>query len=169
MKQNSKAAGGPRALYLRAYSGLATAAGWAAPVALRVALALPFLRSGLTRWDGPLTLSASTLYLFEEQFRLHVFGQAYPFPFPNQTALLVAVAEMTLPTLLLVGLGTRWAALGLLLMTAVIELVAPEGGLNFHINWAAMAIGLIAIGPGPLSLDRLVGALVWRGRGPTTV
>jgi len=34
----------------------------AAPPVLRVALALPFFRSGLTRWDSFLSLSAGTVY-----------------------------------------------------------------------------------------------------------
>ena len=38
-------------------------------------------------------------------------------------------------------------------MTAVIQLVVPEGWANFHLPWATMATALIAIGPGRLSLD----------------
>ncbi len=90
---------------------------------MRVALALPFFRSGLTRWDGFLSLSAGTLYLFEEQFRLHIFGGLYPLPAPDQTAFLVGAAELTLPVLLVVGLATRLAGFGLLIMTGVIQLV----------------------------------------------
>jgi len=152
------------AVYLRVQSGLAWLAAMVAPPVLRVALALPFLRSGLTRWDMPFHLSPSTLYLFEEEFQLHLFGHAYPFPAPDTVALLTAMAEMTLPTLLLLGLATRWAALGLLVMTGVIELTAPEGGLNFHLPWAAMAVAIIALGPGPLSLDRLI-RMAWERRG----
>lgn len=150
---------------LRAQAGLAGLAAAVAPPVLRIALALPFLRSGLTRWDMPFHLAPSTLYLFEEEFRLHLFGQAYPFPAPDTVALVTAIAELTLPALLLLGLATRWAALGLLLMTGVIELTAPEGGLNFHLPWAAMALAIIALGPGPLSLDRLI-RLAWERRRP---
>lgn len=149
------------AVYLRAQAGLARLATVLAPPVLRIALALPFLRSGLTRWDMPFHLAPATLYLFEEEFRLHLFGHAYPFPAPDTVALVTALAELTLPALLLLGLATRWAALALLLMTGVIELTAPEGGLNFHLPWAAMALAIIAMGPGPLSLDRLI-RLAWR-------
>lgn len=155
--------GGVAAAYLRAQAALAWAASLLAPPVLRVALALPFLRSGLTRWDMPFHLAPSTLYLFEEEFQLHLFGHAYPFPAPDTVALVTAVAELTLPTLLLLGLATRWAALALLVMTGVIELTAPEGGLNFHLPWAAMAIAIIAMGPGPLSLDRLI-RMAWDRR-----
>jgi putative oxidoreductase len=37
-----------------------------AQLALRFALAIPFFRSGLTRWDGFGQISDSTLYLFRE-------------------------------------------------------------------------------------------------------
>ena len=51
---------------------LASVAAAIAPPVLRIALALPFFRTGLTRWDGFLALSQSTLYLFEDEFKLHV-------------------------------------------------------------------------------------------------
>ena len=61
-----------------------------------------------------------------------------------------------LPVLLVLGLGTRFAALGLLAMTAVIQLTVPEGWANFHLPWAAMALALVVYGGGPLSLDRML-------------
>lgn len=143
-----------RSAATRALNGLTRLAGLAAPPVMRIALALPFLRSGLTRWDDFPTLSAGTLYLFEEQFSLHLFGHDVALPAPDQLAWLTAVAELALPALLLLGLGTRLAALGLLLMTGVIQLVVPDGWANFHLYWAALALGIIALGAGPLSLDR---------------
>ncbi|GAB4069068.1 DoxX family protein [Ancylobacter sonchi] len=140
----------------RVHLGMEAFAWHLAPPVLRVALALPFLRSGLTRWDGFLSLSAGTQFLFEEQFRLHVFGGEYAFPAPDQLALATAIAEIALPILLIVGLGTRLAALGLLAMTGVIQLVFPDGWVNFHLYWAAMAISIIAIGPGVISLDHWI-------------
>ncbi len=59
---------------------LSSVASFLAQPVLRIALALPFLRSGLTRWDGFLSLSPGTLYLFQEQFKLHIFGGLYGFP-----------------------------------------------------------------------------------------
>jgi putative oxidoreductase len=126
-----------------------------APLALRAALAVPFFRSGLTRWDGFLQLSPGTLYLFEEEFKLHVLGGEYAFPLPDLVAFLVATAEITLPILLVLGFATRFAALAMLVMTAVIQLVVPDGWANFHLPWAAMAVSIIALGAGPISLDRL--------------
>ncbi len=133
---------------------LATIAWAVAPPLLRIALALPFFRSGLTRWDGFLSLSAGTLYLFEEQFKLHILGGIYDFPAPDTLAFLVAVAEIGLPILLILGFATRFAALALLVMTGVIQLVFPDGWANFHLYWASLAVAIIALGPGPLSVDR---------------
>ena len=127
-----------------------------APPLLRIALALPFFRSGLTRWDGFPSLSIATLYLFENQFKLHVFGAAYAFPAPDTIAWIVACAEIGLPILLVLGLATRCAALGLLVMTGVIQLVFPDGWANFHLYWASLAMAIVAIGPGPVSLDRVI-------------
>ncbi len=127
-----------------------------APPILRIALAVPFFRSGLTRWDGFLSLSPSTAYLFEEMFKLHLFGGVYGIPAPLVVAYLTATAEIVLPILLVLGLGTRVVALGLLIMTGVIQLVSPEGWANFHLPWASMAIAIIAIGPGWLSIDHFL-------------
>ncbi|WP_420995044.1 DoxX family protein [Cupriavidus sp. 30B13] len=132
--------------------------GWLlAPPMLRIALALPFFRSGLTRWDGFLSISPATLFLFENQFKVHIFGGAYDFPAPDVVSFIVAVAETTLPVLLVLGLATRFAALALLVMTAVIQLVFPDGWANFHLYWASLAVAIMALGAGPLSLDRLLG------------
>jgi putative oxidoreductase len=127
-----------------------------APIALRFALAVPFFRSGLTKWDAPGVLSPSAAYLFSDQFRLHLFGYAVPFPAPTLFAYVDGVLEIVLPALLVVGLATRLSALGLLAMTAIIELVVPDAWATYHLPWAAMALGLIAHGAGPLSLDRLI-------------
>ena len=127
-----------------------------APPLLRIALAVPFFRSGLTKWDGFLSLSPAAVFLFEEEFKLHVFGARYDLPAPATMALLTAVAEIVLPALLVLGLATRVSALGLLVMTAVIQLVVPEGWANFHLPWAALAVALVALGPGALSLDKLI-------------
>ena len=128
----------------------------AAPPVLRVALALPFLRSGLTRWDPFPSLSIGTQFLFEEQFKLHLFGALVDLPAPLALAYVTAIGEILLPVLLILGLGTRVAALGLLVMTGVIQLIVPEGWANFHLYWAGLALALLALGAGPFSLDALV-------------
>jgi putative oxidoreductase len=141
---------------------LASLAHAIAPLLLRLALAVPFYRSGLTKFDGFLSVSPGAEFLFEEQFKLHIFGRVYDFPAPDTLALIDGVAEIVLPILLVVGLATRLSALGLLIMTGVIQLVVPEGWANFHLPWAALAVALIALGPGPLSLDHLLSTLFAR-------
>ena len=142
---------------VREVSGwLACAAQVVAPPVLRIALAVPFFKSGLTKWDGFLSLSPAATFLFEEEFKLHIFGQAYDFPLPTAFAYLDSIAEIVLPVLLVFGLATRFSALALLVMTGVIQLVVPEGWANFHLPWAGLALAIIALGPGALSLDRLL-------------
>jgi len=126
-----------------------------APPLLRIALAIPFFRSGLTKWDG-LSLSGGATYLFANEFKLHILGGEYSFPFPTVAAFLSASGEIVFPILLVLGLGTRFAAAGIIVMTAVIQLVIPDGWLTYHLPWAAMAFALLATGPGALSLDRLI-------------
>jgi putative oxidoreductase len=119
---------------------------------LRIALALPFLRAGQTDWDGWFNLSFGVKARFAD-LRLHWFGAEYPFPQPDLMALAASLAEVALPALLIVGLGTRYAALGLLIMTGVIELTFPEGWANFHLYWASLALAIMTLGPGKIALD----------------
>ncbi|EML5470861.1 DoxX family protein [Pseudomonas aeruginosa] len=145
-------------------AGMAKAATIAAPIFLRVALALPFFKSGLTKWDGLLSLSPAASFLFEDEFKLHILGRAYDLPAPDLLALASGSAEIVFPILLILGLATRFSALGLLGMTAVIQLIVPDGWANFHLPWATMAIALIAIGPGRFSLDHLVRSFLMGSR-----
>jgi putative oxidoreductase len=140
----------------RAEGWIAAIPQWLPLLALRFALAVPFFKSGLTKWDGFLTLSAGARFLFEQEFRLHLFGMQYSYPVPLLAATLAGIGEIVLPILLVLGLGTRFAALGILAMTAVIHLTVPEGWANFHLPWAAMALTLMVFGGGTLSLDRIV-------------
>jgi putative oxidoreductase len=126
-----------------------------AMLVLRVALAIPFYLSGLTKWDGFLRLSDNAVFLFQNEFKLHLFGRMLDFPFPVLSAYGAAVAEIVVPVLLILGLAARPAALVALAMTAVIQLVAPDAWVNFHLPWAAMALAIFAFGPGKFSLDHL--------------
>jgi putative oxidoreductase len=119
---------------------------------LRIALATPFWRSGINKWDGFLQLNDVAVLLFSDEFKLHLPGGPYSFPAPEAMAFLVASAEILFPVLLVLGLATRLAASALLVMTLVVELTVPEGW-PVHITWAAMALGIMAWGPGLLSLD----------------
>ena len=124
----------------------------------RIALAVPFWRSGILKWDGFLRLGDTAVTLFSDEFMLHLPGGPYHFPLPSVMAFLSACGEVSFPVLLILGLGTRFAALGLLFMTCIVELTVPDGW-PIHLTWAAMALGLIVHGPGRISLDYVLGTL----------
>jgi len=125
---------------------------------MRVALAVPFWKSGILKWSGFLQLSDTAVTLFTDEFMLHLPGGPYHYPVPAVMAFLSGCGEVTFPILLVLGLGTRFAALGLLFMTAIVELTVPDGW-PIHITWAAMALGIMAGGAGKISLDNIIAGL----------
>jgi putative oxidoreductase len=70
-------------------------------------------------------------------------------------AFLSGCAEIAFPVLLVLGLGARFAALGLLFMTLIVELTVPDGW-PVHITWAAMAFAITAYGAGKFSFDHVI-------------
>jgi putative oxidoreductase len=122
---------------------------------MRLALSVPFWKSGILKWDGFLKLSDTAVTLFSDEFMLHLPGGPYHFPAPAMMAFLSGCGEITFPVLLVLGLGTRFAALGLLFMTLIVELTVPDGW-PIHLTWAAMALGIMAWGPGRISMDYLL-------------
>lgn len=140
-----------------------------ASLALRFALALPFWKSGLTRWEGFLELRPATLYFYEQLYKPTLFGKTYPIPYPDIMAWGASFAEIILPAALVIGFATRISALGLLIMTGVIYTtyqslgVSPDQWQTETLPWGAMALALIAYGPGLFSIDRLIWSSV-RGR-----
>src|SRR6201992_1460130 len=123
---------------------------------MRVALAVPFWRSGILTWNGFLKLSDTAVTLFTDEFMLHLPGGPYHYPAPAVMAFLSGCGEICFPVLLVLGLGTRFASFGLLFMTLIVELTVPEGW-PIHITWAAMALGVMAWGPGTFSIDGWLG------------
>jgi putative oxidoreductase len=126
-----------------------------AQLVVRVALAVPFWRSGILKWDGFLQLNDTAVTLFTDEFMLHLPGGPYPFPAPTVIAFLSGCGEIVFPILLVFGFAARFAALGLLFMTVIVELTVPDGW-PVHITWAAMALSIMAWGPGRVSIDYLV-------------
>jgi putative oxidoreductase len=122
-----------------------------APVALmlRVFPALVFWQSGRTKVEG-LSIKESTWFLFEHEYALPLI--------PHEVAAVAAtVAEHLLPVLLILGLATRLSALGLLGMTAVIQIFVYPDAWMTHGLWAAPLLAVVARGPGRWSLDHLLG------------
>ena len=124
---------------------------------IRITLALPFWKSGLTKWDDWFTLSFGAQILFTDEFKLHIFGAEYAYPAPLQMAYASAICEVTFPVLIVLGLFSRYAALGLLGMTAIIQLTVPDGWQNFHLPWASMELAILTFGPGRIALDYVFG------------
>ena len=125
---------------------------WLGPVALlalRVPVAIVFWRSGRVKVEGWNIFSVKEIQyaLFENEFGM---------PLPELAAHVTAIAEHVLPVLLVLGLFTRLSALGMFIMTMVIQFfVFPDAWLGAHMFWAALLFAVMALGPGPLSLDRL--------------
>ena len=120
---------------------------WPLALLMRVGVAAPFFLSGRTKVEGLLTLTPSTEYLFAEEYRVPLLP-------PETAAYLATYAEHLLPALLVLGLLTRPAAVGLLLMTLVIQIFVVPTGWPTHLLWAGPRVYLIARGPGTFSLDR---------------
>ncbi len=130
-----------------------------AQLALRLALAVPFWKSGIRKWDGFLRLNETAITLFTDEFKLLLPRGPYDYPAPAIMAFLSGCGEIVFPVLLVVGLGSRFAATGLLLMTYIVELTIPEGW-PIHITWAAMALAIMAWGPGKVSVAEALGRLL---------
>jgi putative oxidoreductase len=122
---------------------------------MRFALAVPFWKSGILKWAGFLKLNDTAITLFSDEFMIHLPGGPYHYPAPTLMAFLSGCGEITFPILLALGFATRFAALGLLFMTTIVELTVPDGW-PIHLTWAAMALGIMAWGPGRISIDRLL-------------
>jgi putative oxidoreductase len=138
------------------YSVIVRQAGAIDAVALlagRLLLARTFLLSGLTKWNG-FTIRDDTFYLFSDEY----FGSyGLPQGFTDAMAIAASFGEIILPLLLILGLFTRMAATGILLMTLVIQIfVYPDAWWTVHAWWATVALLLMARGPGRVSLDRLL-------------
>lgn len=137
----------------------------------RVSIAAVFWNSGQTKVEGFSVdllggtvdlgwprLADSAVALFRDEYQL-------PLVSPELAAYGAAVAEHLLPVLLLIGLGTRFAALALLGMTAVIQFLVYPDAWPVHGTWATILLYLAATGPGRLSIDHWIKG--WAtGRGP---
>lgn len=134
----------------------------------RFSVAAVFWKSGQTKIEGLAVdlvsgtfelgvprLSPSAVDLFRDEYRLPLLS-------PELGATLATLGEHVLPLMLLLGLGTRFAALGLLLMTAVIQVLVYPAAYPTHGVWAAVLLWLMVRGPGVVSIDHAATALAGR-------
>ncbi|MCC5973761.1 MAG: DoxX family protein [Rubellimicrobium sp.] len=118
-------------------------------LAARIFPAMVFWLSARTKVEG-LSIKEQTYFLFE-----HVY--ALPLIPPVWAAVIATIAEHVLPVLLFIGLMSRLSALGLLVMTAVIQVFVFPAAWVTHGLWAVALLVVVAHGPGRLSLDHLLG------------
>ena len=112
----------------------------------RCYVASVFFRSGLTKlqdWD-------TTLALFSDEYHVPLLN-------PTLAAWMGTTAEVSLPVLLVLGLGGRFAAAGLFILNGVAVLsltdIAPAA-LQQHVFWGSLIAALLLWGPGGWSVDR---------------
>jgi putative oxidoreductase len=121
----------------------------AAALAARLYVGQAFFLSGLTKirdWD-------TTLALFADEYKVPLLPTGL-------AAVLGTGGELVLPVLLVLGLGGRFAALGLFVMNAVAVISLAEiapAALQQHVFWGALLAGLAIYGPGGWALERWVG------------
>jgi len=112
----------------------------------RVSAATIFFQSGRTKVEGLFTIKDATYQLFQYEYALPLIP-------PETAAQMATLAEHLFPLLLVLGLCTRLSALGLLCMTAVIQLFVYPSAWPTHLSWAALLLPLVARGAGAISLD----------------
>ena len=111
----------------------------------RLAIAGVFLRAGLTKissWE-------STVALFADEYKVPLLA-------PHLAAAMAATFEVGCSTLLLVGLGTRLAALPLIGMIMTIQLFVYPQAWSEHLVWGSILLMLVTRGGGAISLDHLI-------------
>lgn len=119
-----------------------------AALAARLYVAQVFFMSGLTKirdWD-------TTLALFMDEYKVPVLS-------PAVAAAMGTAGELVLPVLLAVGIGSRFAALGLSVVNVVAVLSLAEiapAAFQQHVLWGTLLAGVAIYGPGRFSLDHLM-------------
>lgn len=135
------------------YSGAADLAGRMLPdsfllLIARLGAAAIFFLSGRAKVEGWFTITDGTFDLFATEYALPLIP-------PHIAAYAATISEHLFSILLLLGLCSRGAALGLLGMTLVIEIFVYPDAWPTHLIWAGLLLPLIAKGGGKWSLDRL--------------
>jgi putative oxidoreductase len=130
------------------FTGVLNALQPVAALAARLYVAQVFFLSGLTK----LRDWGTTVALFTDEYKVPLLS-------PQVAALMGTAGELVLPMLLVLGLGGRFAALGLFVVNAVAVIaltdIAPAA-LQQHILWGALLAGLAVYGPAAWSLDRVL-------------
>lgn len=141
-------------LALSGLHGLDRVGGWLPNFAIRILLAYEFWQSGLAKLRGE-------NWFTEIQDKL-------PFPFnivPTEISWQLAIwTELVGPVLLVLGLGTRFTSLALVILTIVAWASVHAGygynvcdnGYQLPLMYLVMFLPLLFQGPGKFSLDHFV-------------
>ena len=113
------------------YPDLLPVARTAEALMARFALAGIFFLSGRTKVEGWLSVTEGAYTLFAEEYKVPLLP-------PEFAAHMAVYAEHLFPLLLILGLGTRFSALALLGMTAVIQVFVYPGAWPTHLSWRAL-------------------------------
>jgi hypothetical protein len=116
----------------------------------RVGAAAVFFESGRTKVHGLLTITDGAYQLFATEYKLPLISSWL-------AAHLATYSEHLFPLLLVLGLFARIGALGLLGMTAVIEVFVYPDAWPTHLSWAGLLLPILARGAGAVSLDWMLG------------
>jgi len=124
----------------------------------RIAIASVFWRSAQSKISGWEFLEQSWQFFNVSQSAILLFRFEYDLPLlaPKVAAYCGTAAEFFFSLLLVLGLGTRFAASGLLVMTCVIQFLVYPDAWPVHILWFAILCYLLKNGAGTISLDRLL-------------
>ncbi|MGI0116259.1 DoxX family protein [Zooshikella sp. RANM57] len=113
-------------------------------LSMRLFVGWVFWKSGITKFEG----IDQAIFLFEYEYNVPLLS-------PDIAAYLAMSAELALPILLWLGLGTRFAAIGLTMMTLIIEIFVYPNTTE-HYFWLLILSSLWSRGGGVLSLDYLL-------------
>lgn len=113
----------------------------AALLAARLWIAKTFWISGMVKIKS----WSSTIALFTDEYKVPILP-------PEIAAYMATAAELSLPVLLVLGFMTPLAALGLFVMTMVIELFIYPGTTD-HYHWMLLLGILITHGSGKFGAD----------------
>jgi putative oxidoreductase len=138
----------PGRIIQRAIAAMGRIPDWLIALAARVFPAAVFWQSGQTKVAG-FHLKPSAIALFQNEYQLPLID-------PVIAAHISTFSEHFFPILLVIGLATRFSALALLFMTAVIEIFVYPDAWPTHGVWATCFLVVISRGPGWLSLDHLI-------------
>lgn len=124
----------------------------------RLAIANVFWRSVQTKINGWEVFGQSLQFfnLGSNTFTLFRYEYSVPILSYTQAAYLATSAEFFFSIMLALGLATRIAVLGLLGVTAVIQIFVYPDAWPTHILWFAALLYLLKNGGGAFSLDKLL-------------